>query len=312
MSTLPVDPATAALTQSAIDALAVGVCVWLLEQLGEPASLRLVVCNAAAARFLGVSREQVLGRPINEAFPGSLNTPLPGLFTKLAEQGGEQHLGDVPYKDEVVQAGLFSIHARSLPARSVLVEFTNVTAQRKLEAEHARLLQQAEQSLAEATEALRRQASDAQSEARASAELARELDRKLEIIAEQNRQIRALSAPVLQVWPGVLVLPLVGMFDQQRSGTIVECLLTEIVSRRSRHVIIDVTALDSVESYTAGELIKMVSAVRLLGAEAVITGVRPQIATLMIQLGLELGALRTARDLHEGLRLCIQAPPGRS
>ena len=218
----------------------------------------------------------------------------------------------MPYKDEVVQAGLFSIHARSLPARSVLVEFTNVTAQRKLEAEHSRLLQQAEQSLAEATEALRRQASDAQSEARASAELARELDRKLEIIAEQNRQIRALSAPVLQVWPGVLVLPLVGMFDQQRSSTIVECLLTEIVSRRSRHVIIDVTALDSVESYTAGELIKMVSAVRLLGARSRRHRSPSPDRDTDDPAGPGAGSPAHSARPSRGLRLCIQAPPVRS
>lgn len=293
---------------SAMQALGVGICIWSLEQPGEPSSLRLLVCNPAAARFLGLDREAIVGRQIGEAFPGSLSTPLPGIFARLAESGGQQNLGDVPYKDDVVNEGLFSIVATSLPPRSVLVEFTNVTAQRRLEVERQKLQHETQQQLENATHELRRQAQEAQAKAQASAELAQELDRKLEIIEEQNRQIRELSAPVLQIWPGVLVLPLIGSFDGQRSSIIAERLLAVIVSQRSHRVIVDVTALDAVDTHTARELLKMLSAVRLLGAEAVVTGVRPQIAATMTQLGLDMGAVRTARDLQEGLRLCITLP----
>jgi anti-anti-sigma regulatory factor len=297
--------------QAALDALSVGVCVWSLEQPGTPSSLRLVACNQAAARYLGVERDAVIGLLIGEAFPGSLQSPLPYVFSSVAEQGGEKNLGDVPYKDDVVSEGVFSIVAKSFLPNLVLVEFTNITAQRRLEAERQKLLEQTEQKLEDVTKELRRQATDAQAEAEASHELAKELDRKLDIIEEQNRQIRQLSAPVLQIWPGVLVLPLIGSFDGQRSSIIAERLLAAIVSQRSDRVLIDVTALDAVDAQTAREVVKMVTAVRLLGAEAVVTGVRPQIATTLTQLGLDLGVVRTARDLQDGLRLCIDVRANR-
>lgn len=117
----------------ALRALDVGICVWDLEEPGVPASLRLVACNPAAAKFLGVKVEDVLGKRIHDGFPGSEKMPLPGLFTRVAETGQDIALGDVPYVDEVVPDSLFSIHAHSQGHRRVCVEFTNVTEQRKAE-----------------------------------------------------------------------------------------------------------------------------------------------------------------------------------
>jgi serine phosphatase RsbU (regulator of sigma subunit) len=117
----------------ALATLNVGVCVWELEEPNTPSSLRLVGCNPAAARFLGVKIEDVLGKRIHEGFPGSEKMPLPGLFTRVAETGQGMSLGDVPYVDDIVPDGVFSIHAHYQPPRRVCVEFTNVTEQRKAE-----------------------------------------------------------------------------------------------------------------------------------------------------------------------------------
>ncbi len=122
-----------AVCSGALAMLNVGVCVWELEEPGVPASLRLVACNSAAAKFLGVKIEDVLGKRIHDGFPGSEKMPLPGLFTRVAESGEGVSLGDVPYVDEVVPDGVFSIRAHHQGNRRTCVEFTNVTEQRKAE-----------------------------------------------------------------------------------------------------------------------------------------------------------------------------------
>lgn len=138
MSNDPVPPSPAAaadptVCSDAIATLNVGVCVWELEEPGTPASLRLVAINPAAAKFLGVKIESVLGKRIHEGFPGSEKMPLPGIFTRVAETGEGMVLGDVPYVDEVVPDGVFSIRAHSQGKNRTCVEFTNVTEQRKAE-----------------------------------------------------------------------------------------------------------------------------------------------------------------------------------
>ncbi|MEZ4227711.1 MAG: SpoIIE family protein phosphatase [Polyangiaceae bacterium] len=121
----------------AIATLKVGVCVWELEEPNTPASLRLVVCNEAAAKFMSVKREDVLGKRIHEGFPGSEKMPLAGIFTKVVETAEGMLLGDVPYVDDVIPDSVFSIHAHYQGERRCCVEFTNVTEQRKAEREVA-------------------------------------------------------------------------------------------------------------------------------------------------------------------------------
>lgn len=140
-------PAVPSVHESALARLDVGVCVWELEEPGVPASLRLVACNPAAARFLGVELGAVLGRRIHEGFPGSEKMPLPGLFTRIAETGEGMSLGDVPYVDEIVPDGVFSIRAHAQPGRRVCVEFTNVTEQRKAEKQVAAQHEQLQRAL---------------------------------------------------------------------------------------------------------------------------------------------------------------------
>jgi serine phosphatase RsbU (regulator of sigma subunit) len=119
--------------ESAVSTLNVGICVWQLEEPDTPASLRLVICNPAAAKFMAVKLDEVLHRRIAEGFPGSLEMPLAAIFTKIAQTGESMALGDVPYIDEIVPASVFSIHAHAMPERRVCVEFTSVTEQRAAE-----------------------------------------------------------------------------------------------------------------------------------------------------------------------------------
>jgi len=280
-----------------LEGLHIGVCVWRLERDDTPASLRLVIANPAAYRFLGVTREQVLGRSIHEGFPGSEATPLPAIFTELAMRGGARDLGAVPYADDIVEHGMFAIHAAEIGPRLVCVQFTNVTEQKRLEA-----LQQANEDL---VQRLSVQGEQTRWEAERSRSLVLELEQKLDIIAAQGAQIHALSSPILDLWAGVLAVPIIGELDSVRVAELTEGLLEAVVARRARAVILDVTGISRLDQEGAVRLGRLVAAVRLLGAEGVITGIRPQLAQMLTALGHDASALRTYRSLSDGLRACI-------
>ncbi len=114
-----------------LESLHVGICVWRLEQDDIPASLRLVIANTSACRFLSVESDRVLGQLIHDGFPGSELTPLPTIFTELAMLGGSRNLGEVPYTDATIKEGMFSIVADAIAPRLVCVQFTNITEQRR-------------------------------------------------------------------------------------------------------------------------------------------------------------------------------------
>lgn len=126
--------------ETVVESLAVGVCVWQLERPSEPLSLVLKVCNSAAARFLSVKRSDVLGKYIEEGFPGATQTPLPGVFMKAISEGKSISLGDIPYSDEIVPDGVFSISVYPIEQSCVVVEFTNVTDERRAQSDSKSML----------------------------------------------------------------------------------------------------------------------------------------------------------------------------
>jgi anti-anti-sigma regulatory factor len=298
---LSVPEAGFAVLARVVEELRVGVCVWRLERDGVPASLRLVVANPAACRFLGVTREQVLGRTIHDGFPGSEAMPLPGIFTSLAMDGGERDLGVVPYSDDIVGHGMFAIHAAALAPRLVCVQFTNVTEEKRLEG-----LQRTNEEL---VQRLGAQAEETRREAERSRALVGELEQKLAIIATQSAQIHALSSPILDLWEGVLAVPVIGEFDGERAAELTSDLLAAVAGRRARAVILDVTGISALDRESAGHLGRLVVALRLLGAEGIVTGIRPQLAQTLAALGSDATVLRTYRSLSDGLRACIGQLP---
>ncbi|MCC6558256.1 MAG: HAMP domain-containing protein [Polyangiaceae bacterium] len=140
------------------------------------------------------------------------------------------------------------------------------------------------------------------------------LRQNLEVVRERNltlEQLRlsveALSTPVLEVWSGVLALPVIGAVDAQRAATMTEKLLGEVVRTQCRFVILDVTGVDLIDTATADRLLRVALAVELLGARCVVTGVRPSVAQSLVALDVGLGRLKTARTLEHALRECIQS-----
>jgi rsbT co-antagonist protein RsbR len=109
-----------------------------------------------------------------------------------------------------------------------------------------------------------------------------------EVILRQQQEMMELSTPVIELWDGVLALPLIGTLDSERTQTVMETLLERIVSSEAEIAIIDITGVPTVDTLVAQHLIKTVSAARLMGADCIISGIRPQIAQTIVHLGLEL------------------------
>ena len=115
-----------------------------------------------------------------------------------------------------------------------------------------------------------------------------------EVIVRQQREIAELSTPVVKLWEGILALPLIGTLDSQRTQVVMENLLQTIVDSEAEIAIIDITGVPTVDTLTAQHLLKTVAAARLMGADCLISGIRPQIAQTMVHLGVELNVISKA------------------
>jgi rsbT co-antagonist protein RsbR len=115
-----------------------------------------------------------------------------------------------------------------------------------------------------------------------------------EVILRQQREITELSTPVVKLWDGVLALPIIGTLDSQRTQVVMENLLQSIVEQGAEIAIIDITGVPTVDTLTAQHLLKTVSAARLMGADCIISGIRPQIAQTIVHLGVELNVVSKA------------------
>jgi CheY-like chemotaxis protein/anti-anti-sigma regulatory factor len=124
---------------------------------------------------------------------------------------------------------------------------------------------------------------------------------------EQRMRITELSSPVVEIWDGVLLLPVVGTLDDQRASQMSAALFGAVRERNARVVLIDITGCTVVDTYTAGHLLGTVRALRLLGASAVVTGVSAHVAADLVKLGVGLEELTTRRRLADGLRMALES-----
>ncbi|HEY2110324.1 MAG TPA: STAS domain-containing protein, partial [Dongiaceae bacterium] len=115
-----------------------------------------------------------------------------------------------------------------------------------------------------------------------------------EVIRRQQDEIAELSTPVVKLWEGILALPLIGTLDSARTQVVMENLLQSIVDTGSAIAIIDITGVPTVDTLVAQHLLKTISAARLMGADCIISGIRPQIAQTMVHLGVELDVVSKA------------------
>ncbi|MGH7388513.1 MAG: STAS domain-containing protein [Candidatus Rokuibacteriota bacterium] len=127
-----------------------------------------------------------------------------------------------------------------------------------------------------------------------------------EVVARQQREMLELSTPVVQLWKGVLGLPLIGTLDSNRTQIVMEALLTRIVETGAAIAIIDITGVPTVDTLVAQHLLKTVAAARLMGADCIISGIRPQIAQTIVHLGVELTDVTTKATLADAFAVALQ------
>lgn len=170
-----------------------------------------------------------------------------------------------------------SITASPLPGGAAIAVFRDITERKRLEAR-----------LAERNSALGKQ-----------------MEENRDLIERLRLAVDELSTPVLELWDDVLALPVVGVVDTVRSKRMMEKILAEVVSRRCRFVIIDITGVDVVDTSTADRFMKLARAIELLGADCVISGVQPAVAQTLTDLGVSFRGLLTKRNLKRALDHCI-------
>jgi rsbT co-antagonist protein RsbR len=126
-----------------------------------------------------------------------------------------------------------------------------------------------------------------------------------EVIARQQQEMLELSTPVVQLWDGIVALPLIGTLDSARTQVVMESLLQTIVERGAAIAIIDITGVPMVDTLVAQHLLKTVAAARLMGAECLISGIRPQIAQTIVHLGVDLNEVITKATLADALAIAL-------
>ena len=126
------------------------------------------------------------------------------------------------------------------------------------------------------------------------------------VIREQQESLLELSTPVVELWDGVLAVPLIGALDSNRTQIVMESLLQKIVETESDLAIIDITGVPTVDTMVAQHLLKTITAAKLMGAKCIISGIRPQIAATIVHLGVELGEVVTKASLADAFKLALK------
>jgi len=132
------------------------------------------------------------------------------------------------------------------------------------------------------------------------------LKTRTDVIRRQQEEMLELSTPVVKLWHGILALPIIGTLDSERTQVVMEALLEGIVKTNSKVAIIDITGVPTVDTLVAQHLLKTVTAARLMGADCIISGVRPQIAQTIVHLGINLMDVTTKATLSDAFALALQ------
>ncbi|MBV9074328.1 MAG: STAS domain-containing protein [Acidobacteria bacterium] len=132
------------------------------------------------------------------------------------------------------------------------------------------------------------------------------LKAKEQLIAQQAEEMLELSTPVVKLWQGIVAIPLIGTLDSNRTQIVMESLLSTIVATNSKVAIIDITGVPAVDTLVAQHLLKTITAAKLMGAECILSGIRPQIAQTIVHLGINLNEVITKASLADALATALQ------
>jgi rsbT co-antagonist protein RsbR len=133
---------------------------------------------------------------------------------------------------------------------------------------------------------------------------------QLTVIEQQRDTIQTLSSPIIEVWDGVLCLPVMRLLNRERASELMQSLLAAIIRTSARFAILDLTAVETIDVLTASHFAQISAAARLLGAESIITGLRPAVAQTLVSLSIDLSEIVTLPNLKEALKMCMRRLAG--
>lgn len=231
---------------------------------------RYILFNQQVEQALTLSREEILGKTDYELFPPELAKSIQAHDAQVLAEGQAIDVEDVIQlgaEQRIYHNIKFPLHDVQGQVYAVGAFAFDVTAQKQAEAERASLQQQ--------------------------------------VIDAQRDALRELSTPLLPIAPGVLVMPLIGTMDSQRTQMVMEALLSGVAQHQAHLAILDITGVQMVDTQVAQALIQVAKAVRLLGAQVILTGIQPRIAQTLVHLGTDLAGIRTHGTLQSGIAVVL-------
>jgi rsbT co-antagonist protein RsbR len=237
-----------------------------LYQLDDRERLIFLGANSAADQILGVDNSRYIGLPIEQAFPPLAQTEIPDRYRQAARDGLMWQTDQVMYEDETI-SGAYKVYVFQSAPGSAVVAFLDVTERMQTEQERERLQQQ--------------------------------------IIEAQRQALQELSTPIIPVMEGIIVMPLVGGIDTNRSRDLMRSLLEGISRYQAKVAILDITGVPLVDSGVAQHLDRTIQAARLKGTRTLITGVSEAVAETIVDLGIDWSGIETLSNLQTGLMVAL-------
>ncbi|EYF06130.1 PAS domain S-box protein [Chondromyces apiculatus] len=255
----------------------------------------IIDVNDAALRTYGFTRDELLSRHVRDLRPAVTASEVSRQLSTARTEGVLFETVHVR-KDGTHFPVEISSRSTLIDGEELLIGIVrDISDRKRVEAAHDALLAELEARIEERTAAL----------TRANAALTAQVDAissARDLIDRQAQEIRALVAPVIQLWEGILVAPLVGELDPRRIDDLSSRLLDEVATRGAHAVLLDITGAATLDAPAAAHLLRLVSATRLLGATTLLTGVKPATAQTLVTLGIDLAGVATSATLAAGLR----------
>jgi len=135
----------------------------------------------------------------------------------------------------------------------------------------------------------------------------RELEGQIDMIEKQRAAIRELSTPIIEIWPGVLCAPIVGVLDSGRAAEMTNALLSSVVTTKASLAIIDITGIEAMDTQATDHFLRMARAVKLLGSQCSLSGIHPNVARTIVHMGIDLAGVESHRTLREALQRHVKA-----
>ncbi|MEP7187757.1 MAG: STAS domain-containing protein [Roseiflexaceae bacterium] len=246
------------------------IAIWHLEDADDPTSFRLIKVNYSASPLHpNLDMRAQIGKRIKEVIVHVPDEVLQR-YVEALRSGESVSLAEIPYADERYGEAVLNIQAIPLSPEHLCISVENITARK-----------QAEQALRQAVI-------------------------QEEIIRAQQAALAELSTPLLMINDTTMIMPLVGTVDSRRVGQIMETLLQGVATRRASTVILDITGVAIVDTQVADAFIRASQAVSLLGAQVVLTGIRPEVAQTLVQLGVDLHSIITRGTLQDGITYALR------